>query len=443
MIWYSPTTRIVLLTIGLMAIVGCQKNQSNPVLDQYIIPGTELVEGNVLKSTAERNTVTAPDEDIAKVAEGNNAFAWSMFNELFKEKTNMVFSPYSISTALAMTWVGARGETNYEMKQALRLPFGGAQFYCAMNAIDRQLQSRGQGAGGREGQGFSLKVNNALWGEQTAKFSLYFLDTLAQFYNAGMGLCDFVNNLEPARQTINSWISNKTNNKIQDMIPQGAINESTCLVLTNTIYFDAVWTDTFMHEGTHQSWFYRSIGDSVKAWFMNRTNSCNYSENEHFQALEMPYGGKQVSMVVLLPKDKQFLPSASTINDTIIKGLIAGFASKNVEIRMPKFTFKFGTVSLKPQLQELGMRLAFGNADFSGICDSLPLAISDVVHQAYIAVDEKGTTAAAATAVIMAGGIHESGVLMSLDRPFIFLIRDIPTDQALFIGYMADPTAAN
>ena len=314
-------TRSILFAVGLMAIIGCQKNSNNPVLDSYVIPGTQLVEGNILKSTAARSTVTVPDVDIAKVAEGNNAFAWSIFNQLFKEKTNIVFSPYSISTALTMTWVGARGETNIEMKQALRLPFSGAQFYSAMDAIDQQLKTRGQSAGGREGQGFSLTVNNALWGEKTARFSFYFLDTLAQYYGAGMGLCDFINNPEPARQIINSWISDKTNNKIQDMISPGSIDESTRLVLTNTIYFDAVWADTFRHEDTRQELFYRSSGDSINAWFMNRTGACNYSENEHFQALEMPYGGKQVSMVVLLPKDKQFLLSANTINDTIVKGI--------------------------------------------------------------------------------------------------------------------------
>ena len=233
----------------------------------------------------------------------------------------------------------------------------------------------------------------------------------------------------------------KTNNKISDMLGPGSIDDQTCLVITNTIYIDAVWADTFKHEDTYPGWFHRLGGDSAQVPFMKRTGACNYSEDGRFQALEMPYGGKQVSMVVLLPKDTSFLLSGSAINDTIVNDLLTSFTSKNVRIRMPKFSFTYGTASMNNPLQEMGMRLAFtGMADFSGICD-FPLFITDVLHKAFIAVDEKGTTAAAATAVVIKIGAPEYDILLNLDRPFIFLIRDIPTNQTLFIGYLSDPAS--
>ena len=401
--------------------------------------GTKMIDGNILKSTVNRENASAPAEDIALVAEANNEFAWAMFNELFSKDNNLVFSPYSISTALSMAWVGARGETSVEMQQALRFPFGGARFHAAMNSIDLQLKSRGQGSTGKDEGGFSLKVNNALWGEQTMQFFIHFLDTLACYYDAGMGLCDFINNPDPARLKINSWISDQTGGKISELLGPGSIGALTRLVITNTIYFDAAWADTFQPGRTKQRSFYPTESDSMKAWFMEREGKYNYFEDESFQAIEIPYSGNQVSMIMLLPKNKQFLPSETFINNDIVKALLAGLTSKKTYVRIPKFSFTIGSISIKQRLIDLGMRLAFtGMADFSGICD-YPLFITDVFHNAFIAVDEKGTTAAAGTAAIITTGISD-GVFFA-DHPFIFLIRDVTANQALFIGYVSEPAA--
>jgi serpin B len=425
-------------------ILSCAGNGSeitagnNSLMDYG--PGTKVVAGNILKSTTGRDTTSAPAQDIASVAEANNAFAWTMFEKLFDRDANLIFSPYSISTALSMAAVGTRGESGAEMRRALRWPFDGIRFHGAMNSMDLQMESRGQGASGREATGFSLMVDNALWGEQTMKFSVAFLDTLVRFYDAGMGLCDFVGNPDAARLRINGWISGRTNDKIRDMLNPGSIDNMTRLVITNTVYFDAAWADTFEHDKTFQGWFYRSSGDSMQVPFMNRIGSYNYSENERFQALELPYDGGQVAMVVLLPKDTSLRLLENVVNDTVVRSLSASFVPKIVAVSLPKFSFTYGTVFLNRPLQEMGMRMVFTDlTDFSGICDS-PLFISSVLHKAYIAVDEKGTTAAAATVVVIDGNaLHPYDVRFSADHPFILLIRHIPTGQALFVGYVAEP----
>jgi serpin B len=434
-----------LIACSLMAIfLSCVDNgreilsNDNPNND----PGTKIGEGNYLKSIVARDTSSAPELDIGMVVEGNNAFAWSIFNKFIEKKSNLVFSPYSISNALFMTLVGARGETQSEMTQALMLPFIGERFHATMNTLDQQLKSRGQNATGREGSGFSLKVNNSLWGERTMKFSLPFLDTLSRYYDAGIGLCDFVHHPDSVRLTINSWVSEKTEKKIQDILGPGTIDNLTCLVITNTIYFDAAWADTFLPALTQQRSFYPTESDSMKAWFMEREGTYNYVEDENFQAIEIPYSGNQVSMIMLLPKNKQFLPSEANINNTIVKTLLKGLTTKKIYVRIPKFSFTNGTMSMKPKLITMGMRSAFTNqADFSGITPNSQLFIDDVFHEASIVVNEKGTTAAAGTVVVINKGTPDGAFFA--DHPFVFFVRDNPTGQVLFIGYVSEPTKAD
>jgi serpin B len=424
-------------------LAGCSLS---PLENTYPTPGQTMREGNLLKSSCPRITTEAPASDIAVVADGNNAFGWSLFNNLHTSNDNVFISPYSISLALAMAWVGAKGNTATEMAQALHFAYTDNRLLSTINTIDQKLATRGKGAAGNEGTGFTLQLADALWGEQTYTFLQSYLDPLAQYFGAGMRLCDFLKNAEQARVEINTWASDETHGKITNLIPPGALTPLTRLVITNTVYFDAAWADTFEANNTHKEIFFRLPSDSFQTWYMHQTNMFNYSENQSYQVLELPYDGGQVSMVFVLPKSTSSVQIPSYDD---IKTLIAGFTLQRVFISLPKFKFTYGTTSVKDPLITLGMHLAFSSsADFSGIDGTHSLSISDVLHQAYVAVDEKGTTAAAATAVVICTAVaiaqpQPPVIPFNADHPFFFFIRDLPTGQILFIGYMATPTSAS
>jgi serpin B len=421
---------------------GCGRNS----------PGSEIapvtpspVAQGVIKSALPRDSVRAPDADIAAVTNGNNLFGWSLLQKLQDQGSNLFFSPYSVTSALAMTWAGAKGQTAAEMKQTLRFPFDSVRLHAAINSIDLALAERGQNAGGHEGAGFALRVSNSLWGEQTFTFLPSYLDLLAQYYDAGMHPVDFVNNPEPARLSINAWVYQQTNGKIKNLIPQGQVNNQTKLVLTNTVYFDAAWADSFAAGSTDTGAFTLASGGTMPSPFMHKKAQFNYNEDADFKAIELPYSGKQVSMVIVLPKTSAG-SNATAIPYSRITGLLAGFSSRQVALSLPKFSFTYGTASFNQQLADLGMPTAFTNAaDFSGITGTRNLCVGNVLHQAYVAVDENGTTAAAATAVIViftATPVDPQLIVFSADHPFLFFIRDIPTEQIVFMGYVAQPTIA-
>jgi serpin B len=215
------------------------------------------------------------------------------------------------------------------------------------------------------------------------------------------------------------------------------------------VYFDAAWADTFLHESTNDGTFRLAAGDTIVTKFMHKTDSCSYSEDQNFQALELPYDGRQVSMVILLPKAASGVTSASIDYQEVV-GLVAGMSRNLVDVSLPKFSFTYGTCDLQLPLKNMGMLRAFGvgTPDFSGIDGDYDLVISKVLHQAYVCVDEKGTTAAAATAVVMIGTTYSpiltsNRKIFTADHPFVFLIRDVPTGQILFLGYMANPAGTN
>jgi serpin B len=432
-------TYFFIVITGTMLMTGCDQNTGIEPTNSDPDPEKTTLTRNLLKSNQIRSSASTPVADIKAVTDANNTFGWALFNKVKDENTNLFFSPYSISTALAMVWVGAQGETKTEMAKALNFTLDSMRFHAAMNSIDLDLSQRGQRSAGREGQGFSLKIANTLWGENSETFLTSFLDPLAIYYNAGMRLCDFENNPELVRLEINDTVKNQTNGKIEELIPPKEIDVTTRLVITNTVYFDAAWADTFESGNTQKRYFYKANGDSIETLFMGRTGTYNYSEDNNFKAIELPYSGGQISMVVLSPKSPYSIFTENAINNQNVKSLLEGLSPKRVFVNLPKFSFSYGTVSLRQPLIDLGMRLAFsGMADFSGINGKRSLAISNVFHQAYIAVDEKGTTAAAATAVILRETAIPFDLLINLDHPFIFLIRDIPTNQILFIGYLAN-----
>ncbi len=396
----------------------------------------------VLKSDKPRDTSPKISADsTSALVDGNTAFALGLYKLVRTTEGNLFFSPYSISDAMAMTWAGARGQTETDIATAMHFTLPQSQLHPALNKLDLDLASRGQGAKGKDGEGFRLHVVNAIWGQQGFKFTPQYLDTLATNYGAGLRVLDFIKQPEPSRITINDWVAQQTENRIKDLIPAGAINNLTRLVLTNAIYFNAAWAQPFQKGATTQGNFHRLDGSDVSVSMMRQTQSFRYSEGANYQATELPYDGRELSMIVILPRAGAFADFEQSFDSRILKTIVDGLTSREVALTMPKFGFET-SMSLKQNLTALGMGNAFtDSADFSGMDGARDLRIQDVIHKAYVAVDEDGTEAAAASAVIVGTTALPSDTAeMKVDRPFLFLIRDNPTGTVLFLGRVSDPS---
>jgi serpin B len=396
-----------------------------------------------VKSDKERITSPAVNAtDVALLVEGNSAFAFELYQALREKGDNLFYSPYSISLALAMTYAGARGETAEQMAATLQFLLEQKRLHPAFNLLDAELAKRGEGAAGKDGEGFRLNITNAIWGQKDYTFLSDFLDVLAENYGAGLRILDFITETERSRVTINDWISDQTEGRIKDLIPPGAIDALTRLVLTNAIYFNAAWEYPFDKDMTADGPFYLPNGGQVTVPMMKQTESFGYAEGEGYQAVELPYDGGELSMVVFLPEAGQFEAFEKGLQAEQVCDIISGLKPTEVTLTMPKFEFE-SEFSLKDTLAEMGMPVAFSpeDADFSGMTGNPELFISDVVHKAFVAVDEAGTEAAAATAVIVGttSAPGEPPVEVTLDRPFIFLIRDIETGAILFVGRVLNP----
>jgi serpin B len=397
----------------------------------------------VLESDKER--ITSPDvstSDQALLVEGNSAFAFELYQALKEQEGNLFYSPYSISLALAMTYAGARGETAQQMADTLQFLLEQERLHPAFNWLDAELATRGEGAQGKDGEGFRLNIVNAIWGQNDYEFLPAFLDVLAENYGAGLRILDFITEAEKSRVTINDWVSDQTEGRIEDLIPPGAIDEWTRLVLTNAIYFNAAWAYTFNEKMTADGPFYLFDGGQVTVPMMKQTESFGYTEGEGYQAVELLYDGGELSMVILLPEAGNFEAFEEGLQAQQVSNIIIGLQPTEVALTMPKFEFD-SEFSLKDILAGMGMPVAFTeDADFSGMTGNPELFISDVVHKAFVAVDEAGTEAAAATAVIMKlTAVPPPPMEVTLDRPFIFLIRDIDTGAILFVGRVLNPSA--
>ena len=402
--------------------------------------------GQIMEPTSsdkERVTsLTVSEAALATVIEGSSAFAFDLYQLLAETGDNLFYSPYSISLALAMTYAGARGETEQQMAEALHFGLLQGDLHPAFNGLDLELASRGEGARGKDGEGFRLHIVNALWGQEGYTFLTSFLDLLAENYGAGMHRLGFSRDPEEARATINRWVSEQTEDRIEKLIPQGLIDHLTTLVLTNAVYFNAAWANPFKAEATEDGPFYRLDGSEVTVPMMRQAESFRYVTGEGYQAVELPYDGHELSMVILLPTRGAFEDFEQGLDAERVAGILEGMESARVALTMPRYEFD-SAFQLKEALAALGMPIAFGGqADFSGMTGSRDLFISEVVHQGYVAVDEAGTEAAAATAVVMLrGAMPSKPVEMTLDHPFIFFIRDVQTGSILFVGRVLDPSA--
>ena len=380
-------------------------------------------------------------EDLNTLNDGNNAFAFDLYHQIVEGSDNLFYSPYSISIALGMTYAGARNETEQQMAQAMHFELPQAQLHTAFNSLDQELNARGEGAQGKDGEGFRLNIVNAIWGQKNYSFLPDFLDTLARNYGAGLRVLDFQGAPDPSRIIINDWVEQQTEDRIQDLIPQGAINVLTRLVLTNAVYFNAAWESQFKENSTSAGPFHLLDGAEVSIPMMRQTSGFRYASGGDFEAVELPYDGHELSMVILLPAAGHFESFEDSLDYGVVESAIDGLQGGQVALTMPRFKMETD-FNLNDALSALGMSAAFDppSADFSGMDGGRDLHISDVIHKAFVDVDEAGTEAAAATAVIMEATSAPVGpVQVTIDRPFIFLIRDIETSSILFVGRVMNP----
>ncbi len=397
--------------------------------------------GDVLRSEKPRASAAANQPDLAALVGGNNAFAFDLYQALKGSPGNIFYSPYSISLALAMTYAGARDSTEKQMADTLHFTLPQGRLHPSFNSLDQELAGRGQGAKGKDGKGFRLNIVNALWGQKGYPFLAPYLDLLAEDYGAGLRTLDFRGAPDASRLTINSWVEDQTEQRIKDLIPPGAIDPLTRLVLTNAIYFNAAWANNFQKNATQPADFHLADGSTIKTPAMHQTERLGYAAGDGFQAVTLPYDGRELEMVVLLPDQGKFAEFEKSLTAGNVASIINAVTPKQVALSLPSFKYE-SEFSLGKILAAMGMPVAFsGQADFSGMTGNRELSISEVVHKAFVAVDESGTEAAAATAVIMrATAMPVMPLEVNVNRPFIFLIRDIQTGSVIFVGKVMNPS---
>ncbi len=387
-----------------------------------------------LSNTPRITEPDATDEDLRELASGNSSFAFDLYRKLGEEEGNIFFSPYSISTALAMTYGGAEGITEEEMADVLKFSLSEDRLHPSFNLLDQRLASYAE-----EDSTFSLHIVNALWGQVGYNFLPEFLEGLAANYGAGISLLDFSENPELCRETINEWVMEQTEGRIEDLIPRDILTTITRLVLTNAIYFNAQWLFQFDEMGTHDQTFNLIDGEQITVPMMNQTDHFPMATGNEYMAVELLYSNRRASMLVIVPDEGFFFEVEDRLGNDLIAEITGNLTDTDLYLSMPRFE----TVSefqLEDVLSEMGMVSAFGmSADFSGMNGTLSLYIASVIHKAFVSVDENGTEAAAATAVVMQKVNGGSSAELIIDRPFIYLIRDRGTGTILFIGRVLNP----
>ncbi|MET0343865.1 MAG: serpin family protein [Polyangiales bacterium] len=388
--------------------------------------------------------IETPDTgNVRALGSSNQAFAFDMYKQVaaLNAGKNLVFSPYSISTALAMTYAGARGTTAQEMKSALHFDLEQPALHEAFNAAALGLAARGKGLTGADGTPFQLNVSNSIWQQRDYQAVPSFLDTLALHYDAPVYLTDFAGAPEPARSAINAWVGSKTENLIPSLLPPGSITSLTRFVLTNTVYFNASWKTKFEKGATRPAPFTRVDGTEVEVDTMHAGMSLPYARGSNYTAVALPYASEELSFLALLPDEGKLSEVEAGLNVAWFDALRGRLAPASVQLSFPKMDYQMHA-SLVAVLKGLGVRAAFEDADFSGMTSGT-VKITDVVHQAVIKVFEGGTIAAAATAVVASDDSEpQFDQTVRLDRPFLYAIVDAPTGQVLFLGRVMDPTPA-
>jgi len=394
-------------------------------------PAAEQARANVPRDEAHA-------EAAIEAATAINAFAVDLYGAAPADG-NLVYSPASIALALAMARSGAVGRTADEMDAVLH-EAASDDHAAWLNALDRELASRnGTFTDANETEHeIALRIANAAFAQQGLALKPAYLDALAARLGAGVQTVDYAADAEAAREAINAWVDDHTESRIPELIAPGILDELTQLTLVNAIYLRAAWVLPFDASATEPGTFTLPSGSTVEVPTMHADEKREYAEGDDWQAVELRYAGPDLSMVVILPKDLQAFEA--DLSPDLLAQVVAGMEERLLTLALPRFSIE-SQLDLGDALADLGMSTAFGTgADFSGITDEAQLFIDAVVHQANIDVDELGTEAAAATAAMMPTSGAESATMI-VDRPFLFLLRDIPTGAILFLGRVTDPYA--
>jgi serpin B len=379
-----------------------------------------------------------PAPAAAAVARDGNAFACDLYARLRTEQSgNLFFSPQSISTALAMTYAGARGETAAQMARTLRFSLPQAELPAAYAELLRVLNPSGD-------RSYRLSVANRLWGQRGEAFLDAFLAVTRRDFGAELGLVDFKTGAEAAREEINAWVLGQTADKIRDLIPPGVLGPDTRLVLTNAIYFRGEWAKRFDEKATSDQPFHLAAARTVTVPLMFARTRAGFAAypDDGVKVAELPYKGDDVSMLVLLPDAVDGLPALEAkLTVENLARWTGALRRQDVLVHLPRFSVESG-FGLGPTLAAMGMPLPFSDAaDFSGMNGKRDLAISAVVHKARVDVDEQGTEAAAATGVVVGvtAALPGEPPTFRADHPFVYLIRHNPTGAILFLGRLVNP----
>jgi serpin B len=386
--------------------------------------------GTVGYIAAEENSM------LKNMARENTAFALELYNQLKTTDGNLFFSPFSISTALAMTYAGARECTSTQMAEALHFTEEPDQFHGVMGELIAGINAV------QKESDVELSVANAIWAQKGYQFLEDFLRIVQQSYQAELNQVDFSAAAEASRQTINTWVEQQTNQKIKDLLPPGVLNALTRMVLVNAIYFKGFWDHPFKPRDTREMEFWLSTGTTVKVPMMHQKHRFGYWENDWLQVLEMPYKDESLSLIVLLPKEKTGITDLEQkLNFENMTTWQDRLRKRKIIVFFPKFKIE-SQFSLGQILSAMGMPDAFDpeRADFSAMVGKKELYISAVIHKAFVEVNEEGTEAAAATGVVVGvTSIAPSPPTFKADHPFVFFIRDNASQSILFCGRVLNP----
>jgi serpin B len=412
---------------------------------------TACVPTKVVRSEQPRLTPDASDGEIKALVAGNNTFAFDLYQAIRKGEENLLYSPFSISQALAMVYAGARKDTARQMADTLHFTLPQERLHAAFNTLDHEVASRARAAvqdesgHAKSDVAFELHAANAVWGQKGLPYKPEYLAVLAQNYGSGVQLADFKGNPGAAVAEINRWVSQETENRIPEIV--SSLSPDTGLVLVNAIYFNAKWALPFKESDTYEEPFHLLDGQQKSVPMMHQHSSFWYAAGDGYQAVELPYLNRTVAMVILLPEDGRFREIEQRLTGEWVSDVVGNLGDQDVILTMPKFTYA-PELPLTQILPEMGMPDAFStNADFSGILDREKywVYIKEVLHKSFIDVNEQKTEAAAATKVeiqVVEKGIEVGGpspIMMRVDRPFVFVIHDIKTNTILFVGRVMNP----
>lgn len=461
------TVLIVPATLTPQSIIFSDVKLDLVIVDGVVTLGTQVIEKDGVKienavqpqlvksSAAYDDSPDYDSVDMETLVNGFSDYTFDFYHQASAEANlqdkNIFFSTYSIENALAMVWAGAKGNTADEMADSLHFTLPSSRFHSTLNALNVDINSRDDIIP-FSGDAFQLNLVNAVWSRVGYPFLSAYLDILAQNYDAGVQTLDFRGEPEASRLVINTWVEDQTNEKIKDLLPENSISSDTAVVLTNAIYFKASWYAKFDEGLTMPGDFTRLDNSTVSSQMMHQMVNTRFFQSENFDAVELPYVSshyeedqypQELSMLLIAPHNGKFNSVESALDNNFIQSILSLLSMGDIELTLPKFEFDC-KISCKEIMLHLGMIDAFSPyaADFSNMVDpedSTP-CIDEIYHKAFIAVDEKGTEAAAATAVVMTDAAIPEPVSISMDRPFIFLIRDNFTGTILFMGRVIDPS---